>query len=186
MPAKEGEGGGEGEGPAPTSLSSRPCLATMYRLPADPAPSHYAVTTALDIPGRCFRTSLATRLQLERPTATIFLNSQNLQLSNIRLIDDKSGLAVAGEVTEREDTVGVLRIDLSAEVGPGAHTLALDCSGPIRQGLQGLYINKCDSGGRETELTSILLQVHRPLGAGAGRCQHHVRRHRGEVGRGTA
>ena len=157
MPAKESEER-EGElGLAPTSLSSRPCLATMFTLPNDPMPSHYHIVAAFDIPAREFRCSVATKLTFGQPSATIYLNSQNLELSNVRLVDEKTERILPGEVAEREDTVGVARIEMGEEVQAGEYTLHLDCKGAIRTGLQGVYINKfVDQGGQERDGVSTM------------------------------
>ena len=157
MPAKESEER-EGElGVAPTSLSSRPCLATMFTLPADPSPSHYHIVAAFDIPAREFRCSVATKLTFEQPSATVFLNSQNLELSNVRLVEEKTERIVAGEVAEREDIVGVARIEMREEMPAGEYTLHLDCRGAIRTGLQGVYINKfVDEGNQEKDGVSTM------------------------------
>jgi len=157
MPAKDSEER-EGElGCVPASLSSHPCLGTMYTLPSDPRPNHYSIIVSFDIPRRVFRCSLEITLMFERPTHTIFLNSQSLQLCNIKLKNDKTGAVIVGEVTEKEDTIGVIRIDFCEEICSGQHTLALDCSGAIRNGLQGVYLNKfIDLEGKERDGVSTM------------------------------
>ena len=158
MPAKESEEREDGEVVIPTtSLSSRPCLSTMYTLPNDPRPSHYHINVAFDITARLFRCSVATKLSFERSTSTIHFNSQNLDLSNVRLVEDKTGRVFLGDVAEREDVVGVARVEMREEVLPGEYTLHLDCSGVIRTGLQGVYINKyVDEGGQERDGISTM------------------------------
>ena len=152
MPAREVEEREGGQGLAPTALTSRPSLATMYTLPIDPTPLHYTITAAFDIPARVFRCTVAVRLRVDRPTATIYMNSLNLEVSGLRLVEGKAGREVAGQVTEREDAMGVIRVDLAEEVGEGEHQLYLQCEGAIRAGLQGVYVNKfVDRQGRERE-----------------------------------
>ena len=157
MPAKDSEER-EGEGClAPTTLMARPSLANMYTLPEDIRPSNYNITVCFDIPAREFRCSVETRLTLDLPSSTVFLNSQNLELSNIRLSCPKTGTEVQGSVTEREDTMGVVRMDFQQEVGAGEKLLSLDCRGAIRPGLQGVYLNKfTDLSGRERDGVSTM------------------------------
>ena len=129
----------------------------MYTLPNDPRPSHYHINVAFDITARLFRCSVATKLSFEQSTSTIHFNSQNLDLSNVRLVEDKTGRVYPGEVAEREDVVGVARVEMREEVLPGEYTLHMDCFGVIRTGLQGVYINKyVDEGGQERDGISTM------------------------------
>ena len=48
---------------------------------------------------------------------------QNLEVSNIRLSCPKTGTEVQGSVTEREDTMGVVRMDFQQEVHKTPYSL---------------------------------------------------------------
>merc|ERR1719341_1807023 len=131
-------------------------LATMYRLPTSTCPSNYDIQVAFHIPMRRYRGHVDTTLDILSPSQTICLNSSNLDLENISL-EGEDGRVVVGLVSETNTSIGVVRIDFGAAVSAGRYTLAMDFSGQIRPGLQGVYINRfTDKDGGEKDGISTM------------------------------
>jgi len=158
-PAKENDVSSFPPPLAPPSSCLSPSLlplATMYRLPTTACPSNYDIQVAFHIPMRKYRGHVDTTLAILSPSQTICVNSSNLELENISL-EGEDGRVVVGLVAETNTSIGVVRLDFGVPIPVGQYTLAMDFSGQIRSGLQGVYINRfTDKDGGEKEGVSTM------------------------------
>ena len=158
-PAKENDASSFPQPLAPPSScmsSSLTPLSTMFTLPTSARPLHYDIQVSFHIPLRRYRGHVDTSLEIYRPSQMICVNSSNLDLENISM-EGEDGRVIVGLVAETNTKIGVIRIDFGTPIPAGKYTFSMDFSGSIRNGLQGVYINRfTDKDGQEQDGVSTM------------------------------
>ena len=108
---------------------------------------------SFDIPNRQYRGHVTTDLEILSSSQHICVNTSNLELSNITLEatpGQKPPVNCVG--LEQNSSMGVARLDFGISLPAGKYKLRTNFSGKIRNGLQGVYVNKfVDENGHEQD-----------------------------------
>ena len=108
---------------------------------------------SFDITHRLYRGHVTTDLEILSSSQHICVNASNLELSNITLearLGQKPPVKCVG--LEQNSSMGVARLDFGTSLLPGKYQMRTNFSGKIRNGLQGVYLNKfVDENGHEQD-----------------------------------
>ena len=108
---------------------------------------------SFDIAHRVYRGHVTTDLEILSSSQHICVNASNLELSNITLEarpGQKPPVKCVG--LEQNSSMGVARLDFGTSLLPGKYQMRTNFSGKIRNGLQGVYLNKfVDENGHEQD-----------------------------------
>src|SRR5438132_369671 len=113
-------------------------MATEHRLPDTVRPEKYSIELRPNLKAFSFEGSESIRIQVARPTKTIVLNAEGLEVREATVSSSKGGSLPATSIdfdSKRE----VLRLDFAESVPSGPATLRLSFSGTLNDELAGFY-----------------------------------------------
>ena len=113
-------------------------MATEHRLPDTVRPEKYSIELRPNLKAFSFEGSESIRIQVARPTKTIALNAEGLEVREATVSSSKGGSLPATSIdfdSKRE----VLRLDFAESVPSGPATLRLSFSGTLNDELAGFY-----------------------------------------------
>src|SRR5438093_7906026 len=113
-------------------------MATEHRLPDTVRPEKYSIELRPNLKAFSFEGSESIRIQVARPTKTIALNAEGLEVREATVSSSKCGSLPATSIdfdSKRE----VLRLDFAESVPSGPATLRLSFSGTLNDELAGFY-----------------------------------------------
>jgi aminopeptidase N/puromycin-sensitive aminopeptidase len=109
------------------------------RLPTTVAPDNYKLFLDPDIEGKKFAGEETIRLQVSQPVKEIVLNSLDLDIALAEV--NAAGTTLSAQISYDKPNE-MVRLSLDGAVPVGAALLHLKFSGPLTDGLRGLYLSK--------------------------------------------
>ena len=108
---------------------------TPGKLPKQVVPTEYAIRILPNIEKLTFTGSETVNLDVRAPVRELVLNALEIEIASAS-VDDKP---VPRDAIKIDNEKQLVTISVSAELAAGSHKLALEFSGKINQGGQGLY-----------------------------------------------
>lgn len=129
--------------------------ATPGKLPKDVVPLQYAAHIMPDVAGNTFRGTQTVEIEVLKPTSTIMLNADNMQIDQASLSGKDIGkLALAPILDKGQQT---LRFQLAQPLAPGKYELALAFRGQINREGRGLFYVNYKAGGADKKLIATTM-----------------------------
>ncbi|RYE71421.1 MAG: hypothetical protein EOO80_21815, partial [Oxalobacteraceae bacterium] len=114
--------------------------ATPGKLPKDVVPLQYTAHIVPDVAANTFRGTQTVEIDVLRPTSTIMLNADNLQIESAALSGGGLGKLKLEPILDKQEQT--LRFELARPLAPGKYALALAFRGQINREGRGLfYVN---------------------------------------------
>ncbi len=111
-----------------------------YRLPQTIRPRYYEIALDARPDREDFSGSLTIELTIDAPTTSIELHALNLEISRARLTTPNGQTMTGAVMHDAEREIAVIKLD--GEAPAGHASLALDYTGKLSVGLEGLYLSK--------------------------------------------
>jgi aminopeptidase N len=130
--------------------------ATPGKLPKDVVPLQYAAHLVPDIDADTFRGSETVEIEVLKPTSTIMLNADNLDIDRARLSGKGLDQVALSPVLDREQQTLTFR--LPKPLSPGRYRLALDFRGHINREPRGMFWMKYKAAGVEKKMIATTME----------------------------
>jgi len=129
--------------------------ATPGKLPKDVVPLQYAAHIMPDVAGNTFRGTQTVEIEVLKPTSTIMLNADNLQIDAASLAGKGVGsMSLTPILDPKQQT---LRFELAQPLAPGKYELALQFRGQINREGRGLFYVNYKAGGNDKKLIATTM-----------------------------
>ena len=116
-----------------------PRTAEAQRLPATVVPENYRLLVDVNIAGRKFSGEETIRVRIAQPVREVVLNSLGLDILSAELIAGGSTQTVKVSYDRAAETA---HLTLERPAPPGEADLHIKFSGPLTEGLRGLYLSR--------------------------------------------
>ncbi|WP_436107053.1 M1 family metallopeptidase [Massilia sp. LjRoot122] len=130
--------------------------ATPGKLPKDVVPLQYTAHVIPDVAANTFRGSQTVEIEVLKPTSTIMLNADNMQIDAASL----SGNGLAGKLKLEpilDKQQQTLRFKLAQPLAPGKYELAMQFRGQINREGRGLFYVNYKAGGADKKLIATTM-----------------------------
>jgi len=129
--------------------------ATPGKLPKDVVPLQYTAHVVPDVSGNSFRGTQMVEIEVLKPTSTIMLNADNLQIDAASLAGKDIGKLNLVPILDQQRQT--LRFALAQPLAPGRYELALAFRGQINREGRGLFYVNYKAGGADKKLIATTM-----------------------------
>ena len=129
--------------------------ATPGKLPKDVVPLQYDAHLVPDVAANSFRGTQTVEIDVLKPTSTIMLNADNMQIESASLTGKHIGKLTLDPILDKKQQT--LRFELSEPLAPGRYALALAFSGQINREGRGLFYVNYKAGGQDKKLIATTM-----------------------------
>ncbi|MEX5747452.1 M1 family metallopeptidase [Massilia sp. X63] len=129
--------------------------ATPGKLPKDVVPLQYTAHIMPDVGANSFRGTQTVEIEVLKPTSTIMLNADNMQIDSASLAGGNIGTLRLDPILDKQQQT--LRFQLAQPLAPGKYELALAFRGQINREGRGLFYVNYKAGGQEKKLIATTM-----------------------------
>ncbi len=129
--------------------------ATPGKLPKDVVPLQYDAHIVPDVAANSFRGTQTVEIEVLKPTSTIMLNADNMQIDSASLTGKNIGKLKLDPILDKKQQT--LRFALSQPLAPGKYALALAFRGQINREGRGLFYVNYKAGGQDKKLIATTM-----------------------------
>lgn len=130
--------------------------ATPGKLPKDVVPLEYVAHLVPDIAANTFRGSQTVEIEVRKPTSTIMLNAENMEIDGVSLsAKGMAPLKLKPIIDSKQQTV---RFDLPKLLEPGVYQLAMQFRGRINREGRGLFYVNYKAKGIDKKLIATTME----------------------------
>ncbi len=142
---------------APVAQAEAPFsfAATPGKLPKDVVPLQYDAHIIPDVAGNSFRGTQTVEIDVLRPTSTIMLNADGLQIDTASLSGKSIGKLALDPILDKQQQT--LRFKLAQPLAPGKYELAMSFRGQINREGRGLFYVNYKAGGADKKLIATTM-----------------------------
>lgn len=129
--------------------------ATPGKLPKDVVPLQYDAHLVPDVAANTFRGTQTVEIEVLKPTSTIMLNADNMQIDSASLSGSGIGKMTLSPILDKQQQT--LRFDLDRRLAPGKYELSLAFRGRINREGRGLFHVNYKAGGNDKKLIATTM-----------------------------